>query len=133
MSAPILRFCKKCNALELPAFTPEQMVFKCVNCEETSIDESVEDVVLQRNNIRQTLERVETLTPSMIFDNSLRRTAHIPCPNKTCPSLNPAEWGKLTANGIRVQPDVQITNFMSVDKTMTGICRICGQAFKPCS
>ena len=126
-----LRFCKQCEALELPAFTPEQMVFKCVNCEETSIDDSVEDVVLQRNNIRQTLERVETLTSSMIFDNSLRRTTHIPCPNKTCPSLNPTEWGKLTSNGIRVQPDVQITNFMSVDKTMTGICRICGQTFMP--
>ena len=131
MSAPILRFCKKCDALELPAFTPEQMVFKCANCEETSIDDSVEDVVLHRNNIRQTLERVETFTPSMIYDNSLRRTAHIPCPNKACPSLNPAEWGGLTAHGIRIQPDVQITNFMSVDKLMTGICRICGHHFQP--
>lgn len=126
-----LRFCKKCDALELPAFTPEQMVFKCVNCQEVSVDESVEDVIIQRNNIRQTLERVETFNPSMIFDPSLRRTAHIPCPNKSCPSLNRAEWGKLSPNGIRIQPDVQITNFMSVDKTMTGICRICGHYFIP--
>jgi hypothetical protein len=121
--------------MQLPCFTPGQMTFKCINCDSQSSDappvSNRDNVVIHRNNIRHTSQRVETLLPCMIYDHTLKHTTQITCPNAKCASLDMGEWGKFTDTGIRIQPDVLITNFMSVDKVMTGICRICGCNFTP--
>ena len=127
-----LRFCQTCDALQLPHTNLGKFVFKCINCETTTgeiVPATVaENITIYKNSIRQTSQQVEHLLPSMIYDNALKHTAHIPCPNSTCLSRDPAHWGELTANGVRIEPDVLVTNFLSVNKTMTGICRICGGA-----
>jgi hypothetical protein len=131
--ASTLRFCQTCDALQLPHTNLGKFVFKCINCDSTTGDivplTAAENITIYKNGIRQTSQRVERLLPSMIYDNALKHTAHIVCPHTTCPSRDPARWGEFTPTGVRIEPDVLVTNFMSVDKTMTGICRICGGAF----
>jgi hypothetical protein len=135
MSVSTLRFCAICDALQLPHTNQGKFVFKCINCEGVTGDiipaTPAENITIYKNHIRQTSQRVERLTPSMIYDNAVKHTAHLRCPQATCPSRDPRQWGGFTSTGIRIAPDVLVTNFLSVDKTMTGVCRICGGGFAP--
>jgi len=136
MTDSTLRFCS-CDSLQLPHYTEGKMVFRCIDLNCAALSEAVvpshpkENIIIHKNNIRQTAQRVETIEPCMIYDSALKHTSHIPCPNTACQSHDRAAWGGKTETGITIQPDVLLTNFMSVDKIMTAICRICGIQFVP--
>ena len=130
-----LRFCDTCEALQLPHTNLGKFVFKCINCDKVSGEilpgTPAENITIYKNHIRQTSQRVERLLPSMIYDNALKHTAHLTCPQASCPSLDPVRWGTFTATGVMIAPDMLVTNFLSTDKVMTALCRICGGGQPP--
>lgn len=119
-----LPFCPQCESLMNYAGTE----LKCELCEYT-------EPMTSKTKLRSTIYKANVSTavnPSVIHDQSLRRTSKIECSNASCAVNDPKKWGGTNEDGILIQPDMVIINYHDRDdRVNTYICRVCKTATLP--
>lgn len=106
----------------------DQVYMMCPTC---SHREVMNECHIIRSTQLKTRQASSFLPFAMIYDAAVPRSTKVKCPEASCPTQDPEQWGSLTERNIRVQPDVMITNYTDPDRVSTYVCRICGAVFRP--
>jgi DNA-directed RNA polymerase subunit M/transcription elongation factor TFIIS len=120
-------FCPTCKAL-LVTDNEGEVSKKCPIC---SFTRPIEQRHLLRSNKFKDHGNAIELPYGMLYDDAVKRSTKIACQDEECPSKDIEQWGNMTTNNIRIQPDTMIINYNDRNRVATYVCRICGLVYKP--
>lgn len=118
-----LTFCPECSTLM--DFTEEKVLCSLCNYSTPMTTRKLKATIYKSG--LQT-----THSPSVVYDNALKRTTKVPCSNPSCDTHRVVAWGTRTKDGFLIGPDMVMMNYQDPnDRINTYVCCVCKSVTLP--